>query len=135
MFSDRQHLRRCAAQVLLTLLFSLAMGVVNACALADSANHLGGPATTVDSHEHDRGHADGEAAKADCLDFCEKSAISAPQLKAADAGLGALGFALPVSNTFLMSSVVDLSAGRLSVDLPRRPVGPPPRIAFLRLVL
>jgi len=69
------------------------------------------------------------------LDFCEKSSIGAPQLKVVVDGLGLLGFALPVSGILSVSDPAESIVGRLVVDSPHLPGGPPPRIAFQRLAL
>lgn len=138
MFSDRRRLRRWAAQVLLVWLFGLAMGVANACALGEPAHHRSDVATApasdaVQKHEH--GNEQGDLAKVNCLDFCEKSSIGAPQLKVVGDGLAALGFALPVSHTLSAAGPAEHSVDQLVVDSPNLPGGPPPRIAFQRLAL
>jgi hypothetical protein len=138
MFSDRRRLRRWAARVLLVWLFGLAVGVANACALGEAAHHLADAATTTATdaglkHQHGNGKAD--PAKVTCLDFCEKSSISAPQLKVVGDSLVALGFALPVSHTLSVAGQTEPTVGRLAVDSPTLPGGPPPRIAFQRLAL
>lgn len=138
MFSDRRRLRRWAAQVLLVWLFGLAMGVANACALGEPAHHRSDVATpvaadTVQKHQH--GNEQGDLAKVNCLDFCEKSSIAAPQLKVVGDGLAALGFALPVSHVLSVAGQIEPTVGRLVVDSPHLPGGPPPRIAFQRLAL
>lgn len=135
MFSDRRRVRRWAAQVLLVWLFGLAMGVVNACSLGESAHHRAdaNAATSLPEHHHD--DEPGEAAKVNCLEFCEQASIGALQLKVVDDGLAALGFALLMSGTFAVSCLAEPSVGRLAVDSPNLPGGPPPRIAFQRLAL
>lgn len=138
MFRDRRRLRLWAAQVLLVWLFGLAMGVANACALGEPAHHRSEVATTpafdaVQKHQH--GNEQGDLAKVNCLDFCEKSSVGAPQLKVVCDGLAALGFALPVSRTFSVAGQAEPAVGRLVVDSPHLPGGPPPRIAFQRLAL
>lgn len=138
MFSDRRRLRRWAAQVLLVWLFGLAMGVANACALGEPAHHRSDAATTAATdvgQKHQHGNEQGAPAKVNCLDFCEKSSIGAPQLKVVGDGLAALGFALPVSHTLSVAGQPEPTVGRLVVDSPHLPGGPPPRIAFQRLAL
>lgn len=135
MFSDRRRLRRWAAQVLLVWLFGLAMGVANACALGESAHHRADAKEATSTSEHHHGDEQGDAAKVNCLDFCEKSSIGTPQLKVVDDGFAALGFALPVSGTLAVSSRTEPFVGQLVVDSPHLPGGPPPRIAFKRLAL
>ncbi len=137
MFSDRRRLRRWAAQVLLVWLFGLAMGVANACALGEPVHHRSDAATTAlgdAAQKHHHGDEQGDAAKVNCLDFCEKSSIGAPQVKAGD-GLAALGFALPVSGFLSLSGLAEPTVQRLVVDSPHLPGGPPPRIAFQRFAL
>ena len=138
MFSDRRRLRRWAAQVLLVWLFGLAMGVANACALGEPVHHRSDAATTAASQtaqKHHHGDEQGDAAKVNCLEFCEKSSIGAPQLKVAGDALAALGLALPVSDFLSMSGLAEPTVVRLVVDSPHLPGGPPPRIAFQRLAL
>jgi hypothetical protein len=138
MFSDRRRLRRWAAQVLLAWLFGLAMGVANACALGEQAHH-GSDATTMDSDDvvqtHQHGGEQGDPSKVNCLDFCEKPSIATPQLKVVGDALAALGFALPVSCPLSVSGLAQSIVGRLAVESPHLPGGPPPRIAFQRLAL
>jgi len=138
MFSDRRRLRRWAAQVLLVWLFGLAMGVANACALGEPAHHRSEVATApasdaVQKHEH--GNEQGDLAKVNCLDFCEKSSIGSPTLKVVGDDLVPLGFALPVSHALSTASRFGHSVRQLVVDSPHLPGGPPPRIAFQRLAI
>ena len=138
MFSDRRRLRRWAAQVLLVWLFGLAMGVANACALGEQAHHRSELATAAASdavQKHHHGNEQGDPAKVNCLEFCEKASIAAPQLKLVGDGLAALGFALPVSHTLSVAGRTEPTVDRLVVDSPTLPGGPPPRIAFQRLAL
>ncbi len=138
MFSDRRRLRRWAAQVLLVWLFGLAMGVANACALGEQAHHRSELATAAASdavQKHQHGNEQGDPAKVNCLEFCEKASIAAPQLKLVGDGLAALGFALPVSPTLSVAGPTEPTVDRLVVDSPTLPGGPPPRIAFQRLAL
>ena len=138
MFSDRRRIRRWAAQVLLVWLFGLVMGLANACALGESAHHRNEAATTAASdavQQHQHGNEQGDLAKVNCLDFCEKSSIGVPQSKVVSDGLAALGLALPVSHTLSVAGQTEPTAGRLMVDSPTLPGGPLPRIAFQRLAL
>lgn len=137
MFSDRRLLRRCAAQLLFVWLFGLAMGVANACALGEPVHHRSVAAVTAPddaAQKHHHGDEQGDAAKVNCLDFCEKSSIGAPQVKAGD-GLAALGFALPASAVPWISGLAEPAVRRLVVNSSHLPGGPPPRIAFQRLAL
>lgn len=138
MFSDRRRLRRWAAQVLLVWLFGLAVGVAEACALGEAAHHRSNAATTTATdggQKHRYGNEKADPAKVNCLDFCEKSAIAGPQLKVVGDGLAALGFALPVSHVLSVAGQTEPTVGRLVVDSPHLPGGPPLRIAFQRLAL
>jgi hypothetical protein len=138
MFTDRRRLRRWAARVLCVWLFGLVMGVANACALGEPAHHRSEVATTaaadsVQKHQHS--NEQGDFAELNCLDFCEKSSIGAPQLKVADDSLVVLGFALPASGDWALWGWTEPSIDQLRVDSPVLPGGPPPRIAFRRLTL
>lgn len=134
MFSDRRRLRRWAAQALLVWLFGLAMGVANACAPGEQARYRSDEsADTVQQHQHGTERVD--FAKANCLDFCKKSSIGALQLKVGGDSSGALGFALPVSDALAVVGKAAATVGRLMVDSPTLPGGPPPRIVFQRLAL
>lgn len=138
MFSDRRRLRRWAAQVLLVWLFGVAMGVANACALGEPAHHRSDAATTAAAdagQKHHHGEEQGDAAEVNCLDFCEKSSIAASQLKVVDDGFVALGMAPPVSGILSVAGQNEHAVGRLVVDSPNLPGGPPPRIVFQRLAL
>jgi hypothetical protein len=138
MFSERRRLHRWAAHVLLVWLFGLAMGVANACALGEPVHHRYDAATTASTDADERyqhGNEHGEPAKVNCLDFCEKASIGAPQVKAVGEGLAALGFALPVSHTLSAVGQAEPTVCRLVVDSPYLPGGPPTRIAFQRLAL
>jgi hypothetical protein len=138
MFSDRRRLRRWAAQVMLVWLFGLAMGVANACALGEQAHHRSDAATPVAAdavQKHQHGDEQGDLAKVNCLDFCEKSSLGALQLKVVGDGLAVLGLALPVSHALSVAGQPEPMVVRLMVDSPTLPGGPPPRIAFQRLAL
>ena len=140
MFNNRRRLRRWTAQVLIVWLFGLAMSVANACALGESVHHrsdaaMMGASYDNDSQKHHHDDEQGDTAKVDCLNFCEKSSIGAPQLKVVGDGLAAFGFALPVSHTLSVAGQAEPTVGRLLVDSPTLPGGPPPRIAFQRLAL
>jgi hypothetical protein len=135
MFSDRPHLRRWAAHVLLVWVFGLAMGIANACALGGSTHHPDTLQTMANGVSQGHAHQDGEQSKASCLDFCEKSSIGAPQLKVVGDSDTALAQALPVSSLLWVIETPESAVGRLVVDSPHLPGGPPLRIAFQRLAL
>jgi len=95
MFGNRRQLRRWAVRVLLMWLFGVATGVANACLVqvssdlgpaaiehagkAERAQHLAGAQASANQHAKDDDEAG--AGKANCQDFCEKAAVSAPGLK------------------------------------------------------
>lgn len=123
--------------MLLVWLFGLAMSVANACALGESVHHRSDAAMTAASHDSQKHHHDdeqGDTAKVNCLNFCEKSSVGAPQLKVVD-DLSTLGFALLASGTLSVSGLAEPTIGQLVVDSPHLRGGPPPRIAFQRLTL
>lgn len=141
MFRDRRRLRRWAAQVLLVWLFGIATGIAHACALrlghqavdhryeatAVAADHEAKP-----SHGHDES---GAGEPANCLDFCEKSSVTAPSLKLKlDQGSDLHAIAvLPSSPPWLVTVFAQASDHPDRVT--NRRGGPPPRIAFQRLAL
>jgi hypothetical protein len=138
MFRNRRRLRRWAAQVLLAWLFGLAMGVANACALGESADHErgGDTAFAIGEHHHD-GHAghDSGQGKANCLNFCEKSAVGAPKLTVADDGAAKVGLPALLSARV---GVIELPAPlpvRVRADSLNLRGSPPLRIALQRLAL
>lgn len=135
MFNDRRRLRRWAASVLLAWVFGLAMGIANACALGESMAHtdpLQSVAATVpEAHDHEGG----EHESANCLDFCEKASVAALQVKVIGDVCAALGSALPASRALSVLAPPEPATGRLGVDSPTLPSGPPLRIAFQRLAL
>lgn len=114
------------------------MGVANACALGEPAHHHSDAAATTSADtvpKHEHSNEQGDLAKVNCLDFCEKSSIGAPPLKVVGDSLAALSFALPVAHTLSVAGQTAPTVGRLVVDSPTLPGGPPPRIAFQRLAL
>jgi hypothetical protein len=105
MFHHRRQLRRWAARVLMLWLFGIGAGVANGCLAAGGAMS-GGPtaahaAAVVGAHPHAAGTAgdghhqalqapypaecdhQGTPAKRNCQDFCDKTSMSIPPLKAA----------------------------------------------------
>jgi hypothetical protein len=120
-------------------LFGLAMGVANACALGEQAHqrpHASTAGDTAAVQQHQHGSEQADAFKLNCLDFCEKSSIAAAQLKSVGDSLTVLGLALPVAGTLPTTASTEHHAvGRLFVDSPRLPGGPPLRIVFQRLAL
>jgi len=134
-FIDRQCVRRWAARVLLVWLFGVATGMTNACALGEPSHHRTDATAATGSQEHHHVDERGNVGKVNCLDLCEGLSIGTPQLKGADGGFAALGFALPVLCTLSVLSSSEPVVRRLAVDSPNLPGGPPPRIAFQRLAL
>ncbi|MBL8346316.1 MAG: hypothetical protein JNN03_12800 [Rubrivivax sp.] len=135
MFSDRRHLRRWAAQMLLVWLFGLAMGVAHACALGESTHHhsaVGDVVKVASSHHDDEDHDRGQA---NCLDFCEKSSIGAPKLKLTDDTTTNPAFPVIAAGYATTGLSWAPSRGWSPVDSPHRRSGPPLRIAYQRLAL
>jgi hypothetical protein len=140
MFRDRRRLRRWAAQVLLVWLFGIATGIVHACALRLADHHheagSGAPADhqIVGSHDHG-GSLDNEDEQANCLDFCEKSSVTAPTLKSKlDLGADAQALAiLPGPAAWGVDG--SLRAPARPDGVIARRGGPPLRIALQRLAL
>lgn len=145
MFGNRRTLRRWAIQVLLVWVFGIAAGIAHACALrlADHHHHDGFNAAasghaadhTVVAHGHDDAPRDDGVAQANCLDFCDKSSVSAPSLKVKPDQSGDAQPAALLASPLL--AVVDWP-----VHAPVRPDGvidrrggPPLRIALQRLAL
>jgi len=144
-FGNRKHLRRWAARVLVVWLFGIATGVVNACLVqvssdlgpaiehagkAEHAQHLGGARASPNQHaQHDD---EAGAGKANCQDFCEKSAVSAPGLKSPfdsfDVGPA------PVFASVAMPAAKPASVLQPAARFDGR-AAPPILIAFLRLAL
>jgi hypothetical protein len=135
----RRQLRRWTALVLLAWLFGIVMSVANACAVRLSVDGAGAIVehASVSAHHHhgdDHDHDDDEdAAKANCLDFCDASAVAAsawqPALDAAS---------LVWLPAFLISLVIPAPLSvrvRTAASPPDRTGAPPIPIAFLRLAL
>jgi hypothetical protein len=138
MFRHRHQLRRWAAQVLLLWLFGIGAGFANACMASgvqasdefSSGVHAG---HAMHAAHHPGAAHDAAPAKANCQDFCAKTAISIPPLKSAldHAHADALP---PPAVAWLFSRA--LAQPHVSW-LPRQDGGlaPPIPIAFLRLAL
>lgn len=152
MFCHRRHLHRWACRVLMAWLFSVAAGVANACVVANLANTDGqqrsaaavaaGAKTvsigTLDHSSHqaqpERGQGHGaSSAKANCQDFCDKSAVTVPKVKTAVDGVG--GYGLPPAALRVALPIPELPPvqhGTLGLEGGH---APPITIAFLRLTL
>lgn len=133
----RRQLRRWTALVLLAWLFGIVMSVANACAVrlwVDGAGAIVEHTSVSAQHHHGDDHDhDEDAAKANCLDFCDASAVAAsawqPALDAAS---------LACLPAFLISLVIPAPLSvrvRLAALPPDRTGAPPIPIAFLRLAL
>jgi hypothetical protein len=145
MLRNRRRLRRWATQVLLVWLFGLAMGVANACALAEPARETHAAATT--DHRHgarahvvtsvatigDHHRADGN--DANCLDYCEKLSIGALKPKVADDGTAVVGVPIPVSARPGVIELPEPDAGHLRCGSTHLRGSPPLRTALQRLAL
>ena len=123
--------------MLLAWLFGMASGVVNACWLNVPAGHPHGaghgeakarPAAPL--HDQD----DRVPAKANCLDFCDHSAATAPSDKVSWAGLDVQ--ALPSSPLIALVQEPPIAVRIVGFSGPPDLGGRPPiTIAFLRLAL
>ena len=163
MFQHRQQRRRWAALVLLLWLFGVGAGVANACLApneAASSGHGFGLSAAESAHwrgvddsgaawpdgvaqaGHQDGHAgahaggqaqQGQAAKSNCQDFCEKASVSIAPLKSAIDDVQ--GHALSQVAIVVVRPVPAFAPVQRWV--PRRDGvrAPPITIAFLRLVL
>ena len=80
MFSHRRQLRRWAARLLLVWLFGVATGVANACAMGFSPG-AEAVAAAAPSHHHDGD--EGDHAKGNCHDFCQKASVTVPSAQSA----------------------------------------------------
>jgi len=145
MLRNRRYLRRWATLVLLMWLFGLAMGVANACALGEAGREARGAATTDHGHG-DRAHAvDSVAAigdhhradgnDANCLDYCEKLSIGAPNPKVADNGTAMVGLPMYVSAGPGVIELPEPDAGHLRRSSTHLRGAPPLRTALQRLAL
>lgn len=152
MFRHRRQLDRWACRLLVLWLFGIAVGVANACVVADRAM-TGAPqwsAATVaasvmsgvaagtvhqGAHQPDAGGpGDGShAGMANCQDHCVKSSVSIPPVKAAADAAGGQGLA-PAA--VVAASLVP-DAPQVQRWAPGLESGhaPPIAIAFLRLAL
>lgn len=131
----RHHLRRWAAVVLLAWVFGIVMSVANACAIQPSADASAVAAehATASAHHHGSDDESDEAAKANCLDFCEESSVAAATWQPlADSA----NFAwLPAILIALVLPQPRLQAARSFLSPPAHTGAPPIPIAFLRLAL
>lgn len=133
----RHYLRRWAAVVLLAWVFGIVMSVANACAIQPPAStHASAVAVehaTASSHHHDSDGESDEAAKANCLDFCDESSVAAATWQPlADSA----NFAwLPAILIALVLPQPQLQAARSVLSTPAHTGAPPIPIAFLRLAL
>lgn len=133
----RRQLRRWTALVLLAWLFGIVMSVANACTVRLSMDSAGAivehAGVSADHHHGDDHDHDEDAAKANCLDFCDAAAVAAsawqPALDAAS---------LAWLAAFLISLVIPAPLSvrvRSTASPPDRTGAPPIPIAFLRLAL
>lgn len=136
MFSNRRRLRQMATRMLFVWLFSLAMGVANACALGESTQHQSTSDTVAQMgplhHDEDE---DLDHGQANCLDFCEKSSVGAPKLQTADDSLTSPGFAVLATSAFAAPASREPLRGWSPVESPHLHGRPPLRIAYQRLAL
>ena len=101
MLIGHRRLRRWAAQMMLVWLFGLETVWPTPGRVSEPQRRRGGGDRHAGAPSWRQA---GGAAKVNCLDFCEKSSIGAPQLKAVDDGIAALGFALTISDALTVSA-------------------------------
>lgn len=143
MFRHRAQLRRWAAGVLVLWLFGVMSGVAHACLAQDAsgtATASADVAAVMDSG-HDTVHSKASPAQrshhdqpggANCQDFCQKSGLSIPPLKALDNLLNPA--VLPPAPPIAVLPPVAVP-DHLAVPLAEGGQPPPIPIAFLRLAL
>jgi hypothetical protein len=140
MFRDRRRLRRWATQMLLVWLLGIGTGMAHACVLGLADHHHDDTSLAVTHTDSVRphGHSGSPPAgddRANCLDFCEKSAVTAPSLKSKlDQGGNCQLTGILPSPSPLLTGWVTATPALLGGAIPRLG-GPPPRIAFQRLTL
>jgi len=136
MFRHHQRLRRWAAGVLLLWLFSVGLGVANAC-LAPGPVQSGNPsaAHAADAGTpHEGGHGESDSAlESNCVDFCDKASVSTLPLQTAPDDVP--GHALLPAAVALAYPVPDHVPIRPQVPRQDGVPAPPIHIAFLRLTL
>ncbi len=139
MFRHRIQLRLWAARVLLAWIFAMGAGVANACLSSAAPEHaaVGEAHRSEDSGSHHGGAAapHGVVDPANCVEFCDRAAVSIPTQKSASGDLQAHPVICVVAATVLSVPVLDPAR----VSAPRRdgvralPI--PILMAFLRLAL
>lgn len=142
MFRDRRRLRRWATQMLLVWLFGIASGIAHACVLRVADHHHEIEAAAISHHEsvashdhHHHGSSQHVDEQANCLDFCEKSSVTAPSLKfKLDQSADSQSIAFHPSPQPWMADAAVLAPARWNGDTPHGG-GPPMRIVFQRLAL
>ena len=146
MFGQRRRLRVVAAQVLLTWLFALGAGIVNACVLEPELRH---PVTNAShdqhhsgsgSHHHDTHHSGGHdrpsphANNAPCAKFCDEPSTGAQTLQPQIDPFHAIGLAAPPVNSLTLDATPPVGRAFAADHEQWRPAIPI-RLAFLRLAL
>lgn len=139
MFFHSRHLRRWAAQMLLVWLLGLAVGIANACAVADAGKAAAPASGHVPAHSHGH-HADADddgcddSGKIACHSFCEKSSTSIPRVLS-DHDKPLIPVAVPLPMSMASTPEVDrCSVHRQSNPRPADKFASIP-IVFLRLTL
>lgn len=130
MFSHRRQLRRWAARLLLVWLFGVATGVANACAMGFSPG-AEAVAQTASSHHHDGD--EGDQAKGNCQDFCQKASVTVPSAQSAPDKVTLA--ALPLFASIAPAPVLPQISAFWPAMPPDRQGAPPISILFLRLAL
>ena len=146
LFGQHRRLRRIAAQVLLAWLFTLTVGIVNACVLAPEPGrenltaahdeHLAAAAQVshethaAGTHEHRSPHGD----KAACEKACNEPSTGAQTLKQKIDPFTAIWLAPAPADAQVTLAVASI-AGTPATGLDPGPTAVPIRIAFQRLIL
>lgn len=156
MFRHRRQLRQWAAGVLLLWLFGVGVGVANACLttgqtapVAGMAGHLvavvqahhdlashdhaSAESAVLPSHTPDGQRHQGNLAKSNCKDFCDKATVSIPPLKSALDDVQSHAVITTAAVTILPMPA--FAPMQLWVSRRDGVLAPPIPIAFLRLAL
>jgi hypothetical protein len=134
MFPHRRQLRQWAARVLLAWLFGIVAGVANACVVSADRDEHGEHARTHHAAQAVHHHEEGPG-KANCLDFCGKSAVVVPGSKVKVADEVAADLAPLPARVSAAPSLATGTSARAAIPHPAPPGGPPIPIVFLRLAL
>lgn len=144
---DRRFLRTTAWAMLVVWVFVLSVGVANACLLEQPGAHrhastsgaIAAEASSVHAGHRvlrvaDGDHPEQRAAKAPCLKVCDDTPQS-PIKAASTPNFDAPALVETYRNPWHVSAVLPGVGVRQAVAARFVPTGPPPRVAFSRLVL